>query len=117
MRLQSNLPSRHVSARTNFSPPSALSTQSKKSASTTPYTEAEPFHMGSLTITEKALGSDHPNLATALSNLAGIYKAQGRYAEVEALYKRSLIIREKAFGPNQPSVVNTVDDLASLYKA
>ena len=30
---------------------------------------------------EKALGPDHPNVGTALNNLALLYDHQGRYAE------------------------------------
>jgi tetratricopeptide (TPR) repeat protein len=41
----------------------------------------------SLAILEKALGPDHPNVATALNNLALLYKNQGRYADAEPLYK------------------------------
>jgi tetratricopeptide (TPR) repeat protein len=48
---------------------------------------------------EKALGPEHPNVATSLNNLAALYKAQGRYAEAEPLYRRALEIWEKALGP------------------
>ena len=50
-------------------------------------------------IFEKALGPDHPEVATNLNNLAELYRVQGRYAEAEPLNRRSLAIREKAFGP------------------
>ena len=52
----------------------------------------------------KALGPDHPNVATSLNNLAELYRNQGKYAEAEPLYKRSLAIREKALGPDHPDV-------------
>jgi len=55
-------------------------------------------------IKEKALGPDHPDVATAMSNLAVLYANLGRYAEAEPLYKRSLAISEKALGPNHPDV-------------
>jgi tetratricopeptide (TPR) repeat protein len=41
----------------------------------------------SLAFLEKELGPDHPNVATALNNLALLYKNQGRYADAEPLYK------------------------------
>ncbi len=55
------------------------------------YTETERLQR-SLAIREKVLGPEHPDVATALSNLAFLYYTQGRYAEVEPLYQRSLAI-------------------------
>ena len=56
------------------------------------YADAEPLYKRSLAIWEKALGPDHPDVATALNNLAALYDDQGRYADAEPLYKRSLAI-------------------------
>ena len=64
---------------------------------------------------EKALGPDHPDVATALNGLAGLYRLQGRYAEAEPLYKRALAIREKALGPDHPDVAASLNNLAVLY--
>ena len=36
-----------------------------------------------LAIRQKALGSDHPDVAAASNNLAVLYQEQGRYAEAE----------------------------------
>ena len=60
--------------------------------------KAEPLYGGSLAIFEKALGPEHRNVANPLSNLAGLYEAQGRYAEAEPLFQRSLAINEKVPG-------------------
>jgi tetratricopeptide (TPR) repeat protein len=68
------------------------------------YAEAELLYKRSLTIAEKTLGPDHPDVATSLNNLAALYRAQGRYAEAEPLSKRSLTIIEKALGPDHPDV-------------
>jgi len=38
-------------------------------------------------MTKKALGPDHPDVATSINNLAELYDNQGRYAEAEPLYK------------------------------
>ncbi len=64
---------------------------------------------------EKALGLDHPEVATCLNNLAALYKTQGRYAEAEPLHRRSLAIDEKVFGPEHPSVATDLNNLAALY--
>ena len=68
------------------------------------YADAEPLYKRTLSILEKALGPDHPDVATALSNLAELYQDQGRYADAEPLFKRSLSIHEKALGPDHPDV-------------
>jgi CHAT domain-containing protein/Tfp pilus assembly protein PilF len=79
------------------------------------YAEAEPLYQRALAIKEKALGSDHPTVATALNDLAELYDEQGRYAEAEPLFRRSLAIKEKALGADDPAVATTLNDLAELY--
>ena len=65
---------------------------------------------------EKALGPDHPDVATSLNNLALLYDNQGRYADAEPLYKRSLAISRKALGPDHPDVATSLNNLAELYE-
>jgi tetratricopeptide (TPR) repeat protein len=64
---------------------------------------------------EKQLGENHPNVATSLNNLAGLYKSQGKYNEAESLYRRSLSIWEKQLGENHPLVATSLNNLAELY--
>ena len=40
------------------------------------YADAEPLYQRSLAISEKALGPDHPDVATSLNNLAGLYETK-----------------------------------------
>ena len=68
-----------------------------------------------MTIREKALGRDHPEVATALNGLALLYFDQGRYADAEPLYQRALAIREKALGRDHPDVAGSLNSLAELY--
>ena len=75
------------------------------------YTEAEPLFKHSLKIDEKALGPDHPRLATTLNNLALLYADQGSYVAAQVLFKRSLAIREKALGPEHPHTQTTWEAL------
>jgi tetratricopeptide (TPR) repeat protein len=79
------------------------------------YAEAEPLFRRSLSIREKQLGSDHPDVANSLNNLAGLYDSQGKYAEAEPLYRRSLSIREKQLGSDHPDVATSLNNLAGLY--
>lgn len=80
------------------------------------YAETELLYKRSLTIYEKALGPDHPDVATSLNNLAALYTTQGKYTEGESLHKRSLAIREKALGPDHPKVGQSLNNLAELYR-
>jgi tetratricopeptide (TPR) repeat protein len=70
------------------------------------YAEAEPLFLQVLTITEKMLGPEHPNVASSLNQLAELYRVQGRYAEAELLFLRALAIGEQARGPEQLYVIS-----------
>ncbi len=79
------------------------------------YAEAVPLLQQTLAIYEKALGPDHPDVATAVNYLAALYSNQGRYAEAEPLIKRALAIFEKVLGPDHPDVAAALNNLAQLY--
>jgi len=81
------------------------------------YPEAEDPYRRALAINEKALGPDHPDVATDLNNLAWLLQATGRYAEAEPLYARALAIWEKALGPDHPAVATSLNSLAFLLDA
>ncbi|MDA0803982.1 MAG: tetratricopeptide repeat protein, partial [Planctomycetota bacterium] len=55
--------------------------------------KAEPLYKRSLAIWEKALGPDHPDVATSLENLAALYRATKRDKEAEPLEQRAAKIR------------------------
>jgi tetratricopeptide (TPR) repeat protein len=65
---------------------------------------------------EKALGPDHPHVATSLNNLAGLYYAQGQYAQAELLYQRALAILEKALGAEHPHIAIALENYAELLR-
>ena len=79
------------------------------------YNEAEPLYLRSLSISEKQLGENHPDVATSLNNLAELYRNRGKYEEAEPLYLRSLSIREKQLGEDHPHVADSLNNLALLY--
>ncbi len=56
------------------------------------YSEAEPLYRRALSIAEKTLRPEHPNVAQSFNNLALLYYAQGQYAQAEPLYRRALAI-------------------------
>jgi tetratricopeptide (TPR) repeat protein len=80
------------------------------------YAQALPLAQRALSIREKALGPNHPDVAGSLNSLALLYQDQGRYADAEPLYKRSLAIYEKAFGHGHRNVAALLNNLAEMYR-
>ncbi|HAA26654.1 MAG TPA: kinesin, partial [Cyanobacteria bacterium UBA8553] len=62
------------------------------------YAAAIPLAEQALTIREKVLGPEHPDVATILNNLGGLYREQGNFSKAEPLLQRSLAISEKVLG-------------------
>src|ERR1019366_8744336 len=81
------------------------------------YASAEPLLRRALAINEKALGPDHPNVATALNNLAELLQEKGDYTRAEPLLRRALAINEKALDPDHPDVARDLNNLAALLYA
>ena len=81
------------------------------------YAQAKPLYERALAILEKVHGKEHPDVATSLNNLAGLYQAQGAYEQALPLYERALAILEKMLGKEHPSVANSLNNLAGLYYA
>jgi tetratricopeptide (TPR) repeat protein len=80
------------------------------------YDEAELLYRQALAILEKALGPEHPNVATSLNNLAELYRAQGRYTRAELLLRRAFAILERALGFEHPLVATSLNNLATLLQ-
>jgi tetratricopeptide (TPR) repeat protein len=66
-------------------------------------------------VLEAKLGSEHPDVANSLNNLALLYSNMGSYEKALPLYQRALDIRENVLGPEHPSVATTLNNLALLY--
>ncbi|PAV12059.1 hypothetical protein ASJ81_07905 [Methanosarcina spelaei] len=69
-----------------------------------------------LQILEAKLGPENPSVATALNNLAGLYKRMGEYEKALQLYQRTLDIREKTLGSQHPDFATTLNNFAELYR-
>jgi tetratricopeptide (TPR) repeat protein len=94
--------------------PAALGWLGKSLFGAADYGGVEPLFRRALAIDEKALGPDHPDVATDLNNLAALLYAKGDYAGDEQLNRRALAIDEKALGPDHPDVARDLNDLALL---
>jgi len=53
---------------------------------------------------KRTLGAEHPNVATSLNNLAGLYEAQNNYAQAKPLYERYLVILKKTLPADHPYI-------------
>jgi tetratricopeptide (TPR) repeat protein len=79
------------------------------------FAEAAPLLERALAIREKALGPEHPETATSLHSLAGLYRDQGRPGEAAPLYQRALAIDEKALGPEHPET-RVVQERLAMFR-
>ena len=65
-----------------------------------------------LYLDETAYGPDHPEVATALTNLAWALRELGEPATARTLLERALDINETAYGPDHPEVATVLNNLA-----
>ncbi|HYK34833.1 tetratricopeptide repeat protein [Alloacidobacterium sp.] len=80
------------------------------------YAAAEPLFRRALAIDEKALGPDHPEVATVLNNLAELLHDRDDYDAAEPLYRRALAINERTLGPDNPTTAKAINNLALLLQ-
>lgn len=59
----------------------------------------------------QVLGTNHPDVAKQLNNLALLCQNQGKYEAVERYYQRALAIYEGQLGPDNPNVARTKNNL------
>ena len=78
--------------------------------------EAEPLMRRALEIDEQSYGSEHPDVATDLNNLALLLKDTNRLEEAEPLMRRALDIDEQSYGSEHPDVAKDLNNLALLLK-
>ncbi len=67
-----------------------------------------------ISIREKALGPNAPNLSTSLAAKGNLLKARGSYAQALPFLERALALRERAYGTDDLRVGQAHNDLAAL---
>ena len=65
-------------------------------------------------LAQRAEGSE---AASVLTDIANLFRHQGRYAEAEPLYVRALGINEKVLGPEHPDTARSLNNLAELWQS
>jgi len=61
-------------------------------------------------------GPNHPEVAAAISNLAGALRVLGDIEGARSYYERALAIDEAAYGPAHPTVAVRLNNLGSLFR-
>jgi CHAT domain-containing protein/Tfp pilus assembly protein PilF len=79
------------------------------------YDEALSLAERVLEVRERLLGTEHRDVAAAITLLAGVYTGKGEYVKAEPLYRRALAISETALGKDHPSTAENLYELAILY--
>ena len=69
----------------------------------------------SLEIFKKVLGTENPDYATSLNNLAKYYSDLGNYSEAIRLGTEATEIRKKVLGTEHPSYATSLGNLAKYY--
>ncbi len=76
--------------------------------------EAEALFWEELGLRRKFQGSEHPDFAWLLYNLAAVLRDEGKLAEAEAKYREALASMNIAFGPVDRSIPVTLNTLANM---
>ena len=61
------------------------------------------------------LGSDHPEIAAALNNMAALCEMRGHIDEAHEYITRALKIYHTKFGLENPKVAASLSNLAAIY--
>jgi tetratricopeptide (TPR) repeat protein len=78
------------------------------------YAEAEPLLREALSISESALGSDHPDMSRRNNDLGLMLWTTGRHAEAEPFFRSAITKAENTQGREHPDVAGALNNLARL---
>jgi len=78
-------------------------------------TASIPLYREALQLMRADFGSDHPDVASTLGDLAIALKDTRQYEEAEQAYLESLAIQRRILGARNPEVGNTLNNLSVFY--
>ena len=81
------------------------------------YEEAAGLAEKAVNLSRSFVGEEHPDFATSLNNLAGVYAAMGNHAAAVTLYRQALEIKRHVLGEQHPEFATSLFNLAALYAA
>jgi eukaryotic-like serine/threonine-protein kinase len=74
--------------------------------------ESEKITKNALAIRQRALGSDHPDIAQTLDDLGQLARERTHYEEAIARHREALAMRRKLLQPDDPAVAESLSNLA-----
>lgn len=81
------------------------------------YEKAREHFKSALTIRERILGPDHPQVANTLQDLAMVARYQGHQEEALTYSKRALTILEKNLGPHHSLVSKALTTIGMIHES
>jgi tetratricopeptide (TPR) repeat protein len=78
------------------------------------FAEARDLHQRALAIRERALGTDHLDVAVSLHNLGLTLWSERDYERARSYHERALAIRENILGPGHPVVASSLNSLGMV---
>jgi tetratricopeptide (TPR) repeat protein len=78
--------------------------------------KAEKAFKNAISVFEKALGPDRPELAPFLSNLGGVYVLRKKWDSATPLFDRALLLLQKSAQPDRLSLAAVLDNQGMLYR-
>jgi len=79
------------------------------------YEQAESLDQRALRIGQQIWGTEHPQVASTLCDLAYLYDAQGKYKRAESLFERVVYLWEHVWGPTHPALERPLRGLGTIY--
>ncbi|CAF1233099.1 unnamed protein product [Adineta steineri] len=79
------------------------------------YEKAIWYYEQALEIREKALPSNHPDLASSYNNIGGVYDNMGEYPKALSYYEKALEIFQKTLPSNHPSLATSYNNIGLVY--
>jgi len=81
------------------------------------YEKALEYYGKALAISERVLGTEHPDTATTYNDTGRVYYCQDDYARALEYYMKALSIRERVLGSDHPDTATTYNNMALVYDA
>jgi CHAT domain-containing protein/tetratricopeptide (TPR) repeat protein len=67
-----------------------------------------------ISIEQRVLGQEHPDVAEALNDLGALLKGKGDYAAADTTYRAALAMSRRIYGEEHPEIAKTLSNLAIL---
>ncbi|CAF1089796.1 unnamed protein product [Adineta steineri] len=80
------------------------------------YQEALTFYKKSLTIYQKTLPPNHPDLAKSYNNIGVVHDNMGNYPKALSYYEKTLEIDQQSLPPNHPDLASPYNNIGLVHK-